>query len=279
MLSIQSAYQHCHQTLSSIFGSDEARAMAKWLFNDKYDLSEAEIRSNAEQAFKHEVALAKDLERLLAHEPLQYVIGYTYFGPVKVKVNQEVLIPRPETEELLDWVKADVISADLVFADVCTGSGCIALWLKQHFPHAQIMASDIALPSLALAKQSELDQFEKPSIQWLLNDVLTEAWPAQPPNIVVCNPPYIMATEKTQMLPNVLSYEPHRALFVDGSDPLLFYKRVIDLFVSSAVIYFELNPLTAQDLLSHCERLGLSCELKSDWSGHCRFAKINQKKA
>ena len=92
MLSIQSAYQHCHQTLSSIFGSDEARAMAKWLFNDKYNLSEADIRNNAEKTFKHEVSLAKDLKRLLAHEPLQYVIGFTYFGPVKVKVNQHCTI-------------------------------------------------------------------------------------------------------------------------------------------------------------------------------------------
>jgi release factor glutamine methyltransferase len=279
MLSIQSAYQHCHQTLSSIFGSDEARAMAKWLFNDKYQLSEIDLRQSADKDFAHEVSLEQDLKRLLSHEPLQYVIGYTFFGPVKVNVNHEVLIPRPETEELLNWVKSDIIYTNQVFADVCTGSGCIALWLKHYFPHAQILASDIALSSINLAKQSELNHFEKPSIEWIVNDVINEAWPAKSPSIVVCNPPYIMASEKAQISSNVLDFEPHRALFVDGPDPLLFYKRVIDLFVSTAIIYFELNPLTAQDLLAYCQSLDLVCELKSDYSVHCRFAKIHHKKA
>ena len=101
--------------------------------------------------------------------------------------------------------------------------------------------------------------------------------------IVISNPPYITSIEKNKMSQLILKNEPHLALFVEGEDDILFYKKIINscehILVSGGKLYFELNPLTAQDLLSHCERLGLSCELKSDWSGHCRFAKIHQKKA
>ena len=279
MLSIEAAYQHCIQTLSIIFGTDEARAMSKWLFHDKYNLSESAIRANSRADFESSEILESDLKRMLNHEPLQYIIGYTYFGSLKLLVNQEVLIPRPETEELLQWVKLDHTAEQLVFADLCTGSGCIALWLKQQYPQAVIYATDIAKPSLELAQQSEINNFNQTSIQWLEHDLLNETWSHKIPDIVICNPPYIKLDEASSMLKNVLQFEPHRALFVEDDDALLFYKRAIDLFAETSILYFELNPLTAKDLQTYCVSMDLECELTNDYSGHCRFAKIQHKKA
>lgn len=217
-----------------------------------------------------------DLNRLLAGEPVQHLVGFQYFMGMKIGVNSDVLIPRPETEELMYWViENEKLNTHKVIADICTGSGCIALALHQHFPKSRIIATDLSEPALATARNNELSIFKTSDIDFIQHDLLQQEWPEVLPTLIVSNPPYIMESEAEAMDSGVLDFEPNMALFAKGNDPLVFYKKTIQRFLNpSSVIYFELNPLTATELQQHIQDLGYTCELKADMFGKLRFAKV-----
>jgi release factor glutamine methyltransferase len=253
--------------------------MSKRLLEDVFSVPPNTLMSNPVLPFEAEEKLEACLKRLLNHEPLQYVCGFEWFQGLRIAVGPEVLIPRPETAELVDWVVQDEdTSGKHVMADICTGSGCIALALRKRFPDATIIATDVSKQALALAMENESENFQDTRIKFAEHDILRQAWEFEWPEIVVCNPPYIGLTEAASMERNVLDFEPKLALFVEDEDTLLFYKKVILAFMpmEHTRIYFELNPLTADELVRYCEGLALKMELKKDMQGKNRFARVSK---
>ncbi|GHN00750.1 release factor glutamine methyltransferase [Cytophagales bacterium WSM2-2] len=203
-------------TLSDL---DEAHAIALALMEKYYQLSFTSILAEKEVAF---IDLSEIINRLNQHEPLQYVLGEADFFERKFKVNSSVLIPRPETEILIEQVlKTNPIPSRIL--DVGTGSGCIAITLKLEIPSAQVIALDISEKALQIANEnSRILGAEIELVQRnFLEDIVME-----PVDLIVSNPPYICSQEKSTMSENVLQFEPHLALFVPDNDPLLFYKAI-----------------------------------------------------
>lgn len=272
MISIKEAYQSALKSLSEFYSAEESKAIVNRLFEDGFKLTSKELLLNPQLPFNHEQLLSDYIKRLCVYEPVQHILGFEWFGGLKIKVNQHVLIPRPETEELVNWIVELEVNKVNAIADLCTGSGCIALLLKKHFKESKLFAVDVSENALSVAQENaEINQLKIEFIkQDVLQDVLTHKV-----DVVVSNPPYIIAEEAALMHSNVLQYEPHLALFVDDKDALLFYKKIIEQFVDqSCRIYFELNPLTAFELKAFCEMIGISCLLKQDMQGKWRFAMI-----
>lgn len=276
-MTIQEAYIQTKDQLSKVYELEEAIAIATRLFELLYNIDKKRILLHPDAKFDELESLQNSTKRLLQMEPVQHVIGYEFFGDVKVFVNPHVLIPRPETEELLYWA-LELDGHRTRFADICTGSGCCALYLRKRLKHASVTATDISVEALTSARKSELFNFREAKIDFRQHDILKEEWTAEWPEVVVCNPPYIIVSEAEKMENNVLKFEPHIALFVYDNDPLLFYKKVIETFEGKElpVMYFELNPLTADDLKSYCESKHLNIILKEDMQGKIRFARITR---
>lgn len=278
MLSRKQAYAALKNQLLTLYPESEATAVAGSLFQDRYGLSPRDLLLNPDAPFGQQDLLASDVQRLLNHEPLQHITGFAGFYGLTIKTGPEVLIPRPETEELLRLMLERERDA-LYVADICSGSGCIALGVRKAMPDTRIVALDISAKALDLAKASELLNFGSAGIQWIQADILQMNWEGPLPDVVLSNPPYILQAERTTMDANVLRYEPEIALFAPGSDPLLFYRSIIALFGQGSRIYFELNPQTAPELKTYCASLNLNCTLLTDMFGKTRFALIERKKA
>lgn len=197
------------------------------------------------------------LERLLKKEPIQYIFGHTTWMGLNLQLNSDTLIPRPETAELVQRITEDAIAFPLgehpfKICDIGTGSGCIAIALKKALPNWDVTACDISDSALAITQANAIANQAKITIlQW---DVLGDETPAfeQPFSIIVSNPPYICNKEKSTMDRNVLDYEPHRALFVPDNDPLLFYRRIVELaqnglLIKGGLLAFEINERFAKE--------------------------------
>ncbi len=239
-------------------------------------------------------------QRLTAHEPVQYVLGEAYFGPLKLYVDKNVLIPRPETEELVQWIAEDVKTAGkpvfeaskgkadettlLKILDVGTGSGCIALLLKHKMPLAEVWGCDISDTALGVARRnsSELDI----RVDFVGLDFLDEAQRRQLPtvDIIVSNPPYIPAQEKESMQPNVVAHEPHTALFVPDNDALIFYKAIADFgkerLYEGGHIYVEIHENLGAAVVQLFEQEGYEkLQSKKDMQGKDRMVKAIKTKS
>ena len=170
MTSIKEAYHFALNSLSQFYSVEESKAIANRLFDDGFNLTSKELLLNPHIPFNYDQQLREYIKRLCAYEPVQHVIGFEWFGGLKIKVNPHVLIPRPETEELVNWIvstEADNINA---IADLCTGSGCIALLLKKHFKETKLIAVDVSENALSTAQENaELNQL---NIEFLKQDVL-----------------------------------------------------------------------------------------------------------
>jgi release factor glutamine methyltransferase len=209
---------------------------------------------------------------------LQYILGYAWFKDLVLKVNSQVLIPRPETEELVDWILSEQAEAGS-FLDIGTGSGCIAVALKKALPKSELMAIDVSEGALEVARENAKQnncqiQFTQVSAlsaegQLALQSLEAEVW--------VSNPPYILATEMPQMHPNVLEFEPHLALFVNDTDPLLFYKEITKAFLGSNrthSLYFETSEFYEEALNQWLPSTGLKSHLRKDMQGKTRMLKL-----
>jgi len=278
MITLREAYRNSKETLSLVYEQSEATAVLNYLFENLFGKSSKDIMLHGDVNFDRQLELEDVLFRLKNFEPIQYVLGFEYFLGLKILVNSDVLIPRPETEELVQWIVDDEKGPIHLIADFCTGSGCLALAMRQNFPTSNIIATDISEKAISMGMQSEQLNFSSNLIQWVKHDLLNEEYSFEHPDVVVCNPPYIKIEEKDAMGLNVLDFEPHLALFVYDDDALLFYKRVVELFIDKVMphIYFELNPITADDLAIWCKEKGLICQFKNDLSGKKRFARISK---
>jgi release factor glutamine methyltransferase len=233
--------------------------------------------------------------RLMQHEPVQYIINKAPFYGMELYVDNDVLIPRPETEELVDWIIKDVkalglqvfekrstdadVTQQLKIIDVGTGSGCIALALKKVMPKAEVWGCDISDSALNVARRNGAQLDIRVDFQSV--DYLDRAQQKHLPSvdIVVSNPPYVPLKDKEDMQPNVVQYEPHTALFVDNNDPLLFYKAIADFgkhrLHQDGKIYMEIHENLGQQVKALFEREGYNTEVKKDMQGKDRMVKAS----
>ncbi len=223
------------------------------------------------------------LDKLIRNEPLEYVLGMTEFAGISLKVDNRVLIPRPETEELVEWIRHDANQQGSKkperILDVCTGSGCIALALFNEWPAALVEGWDVSVEALEVATQNA--SINQARVRFSCIDVLTFEPSADETglfDLIVSNPPYVCRSESSDMSSNVLEYEPHLALFVDDKDPLVFYTAIArlgkKLLKPDGGIYVEINALLAERTKKLFENEGYSMVLlKKDLFGKDRFVK------
>jgi len=230
--------------------------------------------------------IRKIVEELKKYRPIQYILGETEFYGLKFIVNENVLIPRPETEELVDWILQlfpvqEREKEKGVCLDIGTGSGCIAVSLSKNLPGFSVYALDISDKALAVARHNaELQQAEVRFFQQDILDAQALSSPELPHewNIIVSNPPYVVPSEKKNMSPNVLNYEPHRALFVLEEKPLLFYERIADIGLQhlkkDGFLFFEINSRCGEMTVRMLKNKGYkNVELLKDISGNDRMIK------
>ncbi len=215
--------------------------------------------------------------RLQRHEPLQYVLGVTRFHGLRLKVTPATLIPRPETEMLVDIITDANQQPDLRVLDVGTGSGCIALALSRTLKWPQVTGTDVSAAALDVAR-ANARQLKAHNVDFKLQDI-TQATPPHEPahDVVVSNPPYVCQSEQEQMEANVLDYEPHTALFVPDADPLMFYRAIARYATADLVpggrLYFEINQTQGEATASMLHGMGFgNVAIERDQYGNERFA-------
>jgi release factor glutamine methyltransferase len=220
--------------------------------------------------------------RLKKHEPIQYILGETEFFGLKLKVNPSVLIPRPETEELVQWILESDLKTESIILDIGTGSGCIALALKSNIPAAKVYGVDFSKEALKTAVQNGKEN--NLEVDFLQADILNweqKSW--NRPDLIVSNPPYVRELEKKKMQSNVLDYEPETALFVSDSDPLLFYRRIAEFALKylnpNGGLFFEINENLGNETLKMLELMGFqNCTIKADLFGKERMFRCRKQK-
>jgi release factor glutamine methyltransferase len=227
---IKEQYRFFLEQLQVIYSLNEATVITDWVFESLAGIKRFDILKNPGQVLSDTNAakLNNALASLLQHKPVQYVLGETWFYKMKLKVNEHVLIPRPETEELVELVLNEAAHAEKApsIIDIGTGSGCIAIAIKKNIPAANVKAIDVSEQALLIAKENAANQHT--NIQFLTVDFLEELqWKNLPAfDIIISNPPYIPANEKEKLDTNVTAFEPHQALFVPDNAPLLFYEKI-----------------------------------------------------
>jgi release factor glutamine methyltransferase len=245
---IQQLSQTIKQQLSGVYPEQEAGAMAQQVLENVLQQNRVQLSLNQQQevTITQQEELQTIVKRLLKNEPLQYVLGIAHFYGLELKVNQNVLIPRPETEELVDLViKEHRNQQDLKILDICTGSGCIPIVLAENLKTEAVYGLEVSEGALEVAKVNAMNYNQ--TINWLHQDVFDEIQTIAPGSldIITSNPPYVLEEEQQVMRANVLDYEPHLALFVPDVDPLKFYKRIAivgySLLKPGGKLYFEIN--------------------------------------
>lgn len=235
--------------LQSIYDEQESTNIAALIFEKITGVRNAEkINPTKKLNSIHLDQLQNFTSQLLKNKPVQYIINESWFDGMQLVLNESVLIPRPETEELVDWIKKSYSkNAVLQIIEIGTGSGCIALALKKYFTNASIIAIDISEKALQVAQENA--SIQKLEIQFLQIDFLKGFEPKKQFNIIVSNPPYIKLCEQNSILPHVLQYEPHEALFIQDDNALIFYEKIAlfgkDYLMKDGNIFVELNEALA----------------------------------
>lgn len=277
-ITLQQLKRAVRQHLSPLYGDREAAAMASLIFHalKGWDNTAQVAHFDAPMSRYIIDKTGEILTRLDRHEPLQYILGEAWFYGMSFHVDPSVLIPRPETAELVDLIVDANRQADLRVLDVGTGSGAIAIALARNLPFCQVTAVDISQQALQVARDNADRLKVSRSISFLHEDIFNWQPAPQSLDIIVSNPPYIAEKEKKEMDANVLHYEPSTALFVPDDDPLRFYRRIAavaaDALMPGGKMYFEINPLFAPQMQSMISGLGFTeLELHRDISRKLRF--------
>lgn len=265
-------------TLSPRYGEREAKAMMRLVFYalKGWDLTALTVNYDREVS-DYTIEKVKDIVRRLEKgEPLQYILGTARFYGMNLGVSQAVLIPRPETEELVDIIVRQNPEKDLRVLDIGTGSGAIAIALSRNLKFPTVTALDVSEKALEVATRNASDLHA--DINFVRQDVFTYRPEPNSYDIIVSNPPYVTEAEKKQMDRNVLDFEPPLALFVPDDNPLLYYSRIAEIALTAlrknGRLYFEINPLFASDLKRMLINMGYrEVELLEDISFKLRFAK------
>jgi release factor glutamine methyltransferase len=285
-MTIEQVYSDFKEKLKTIYNAREAENISDWVFENATHLKKWERRENKNQELKENVEnkIEKYLHQLLIHKPVQYVLNEAWFYKMKFFVDENVLIPRPETEELVEWIISDLKnennSKPTNIIDIGTGSGCIPIALKKELPHLNITAIDVNEKALAVANKNAENL--NATIHFLQINFLDEnEWkPLQSCDIIVSNPPYIPTSEKEILSKNVTDFEPAVALFVKNNDPYIFYKKISEFAKThlneSGKIYVEVHEEYANDIKVIFENAGYLSEIKKDIYGKNRMVKAQK---
>lgn len=268
--------------LATCYDSREIEGIIRIIFEDVLLWQPIDIvmRENEPLPEFFDNRLVSIISRLKQHEPLQYILGKARFHGHSFAVTPATLIPRPETEQLVDMIVDENPGSDLQVLDIGTGSGCIAISLARALKFAQVTATDISRAALEVAQQNAAAL--KTRVKFLEQDILSCRAPSEAWNIIVSNPPYITEQEKAAMERNVLDYEPASALFVPDNDPMLFY-RPIASYASRALknggrLYLEINRAMGNLVCDTLQRAGLSnIQVHNDFNGNVRFVTATKK--
>ena len=262
--------QYFFSELSNSFPETEIQSFFNILIEHQLKLTRVKIALNPaiEITKTHLDFLQNALSSLKKSVPIQYIVGETEFYGLPFKVSKNVLIPRPETEELVNWVLNDTKNiANINILDIGTGSGCIAISIAKNAPNAKIFALDISSKALEIAKENA--KLNGVSIQFIEANILNFPKSNEKFDIIISNPPYVRELEKKQMQKNVLENEPHIALFVRDENPLLFYDKIADFALTNlkqnGSIYFEINQYLGKETVTLLKSKGFqNIKLKKD---------------
>lgn len=281
---MQATIQYIRRELSSSHSEEEIRELVKQIFRAirGYTLTDLYLRQEENLDPGERQRVQEMVLRLKNLEPVQYVLGSTAFYGLSLQVNPHVLIPRPETEELVHWIITEQLASPCSVYDLCTGSGCIALAIKKAFPMAKVSGIDLSPGALQTARQNAV--FNQLEVTFENRNVLSwetyTGWSHA--DLIISNPPYVTEGEKKLMKRNVLDFEPHLALFVPDEDPLLFYRRIAVFarlwLKPEGRLYFEINEQFGNAVASLLEELEFSAiEIRRDLQGKERMVRAIQK--
>ena len=268
------------ETLLPIYDQGEIESFFYLILEDKHHLKRVDLALQPNLNFSStEIEVWNIiLEKLQKQIPVQYILGKTSFYGLDFIVNENVLIPRPETEELVEWIVNENLNIeklkDLKILDIGTGSGCIAISLAKNLPNAQVFAIDVSDKALATAQKNA--ESNEVKVTFLEKNILETFDLEQEFDIIVSNPPYVRNLEKVEINKNVLEYEPHLALFVEDDDALIFYKKIAQLaqknLVENGSLYFEINQYLGKEMILLLEEMQFkNIELKKDIYGNDRM--------
>ena len=278
-------YETLWHLLTPLYGEGEAKAIARMVYEVRYGLTFTDlcIGKDTQLSADDQAELEEIAQRLQRHEPIQYVLGKAEFMGEWYDVEPGVLIPRPETEELVRWISLSK-GEGVNILDVGTGSGCIAIALAVLYPEAKVTAWDISEKALEVARKNAKHlgvnvNFEQVDALHLTSDILHQTSNAF--SLIISNPPYICNKEREAMEQNVLDYEPHEALFVPDEDPLLFYRAIAEygkkVLKPDGWLYFEINPLYAEPLRELLHSMSYhDIECKDDQYGKQRMIRAQR---
>jgi len=285
MKTIKDVFTEFKQPLGTIYDPNEIEALTLLVINELTGTSKAKIKAFPEQEVTSiEVEkLNTILKRLQNGEPVQYIFGHTEFYGLPFNVNPSVLIPRPETEELVEWALSSVVNSEWAgnILDIGTGSGCIAISLKKNLSNASVSAVDISPDALKTAKQNA--GLNNVDVIFINDDILNIKSKIENSKfeIIISNPPYVTLHDKTQMHTNVTDFEPHTALFVPENDPLIFYKAITNFaaknLTSDGLLFFEINESLGNETIELLKDKGFkNIELRKDMSGRNRMIRATR---
>jgi len=280
-----------HKELDPIYGKEEVFSFFFMCLESFYNISRLQLALNVELSITKEEQepIFNALELLKQEQPIQYILGETEFYGLPFKINTNTLIPRPETEELVDWVikdiKADNKKDAISILDIGTGSGCIAITLAKKIKQAKVHAVDVSKKALITAQENA--NLNNVDVQFVETNILNtkSLKGCFDLDIVVSNPPYVRELEKQEMKANVLDNEPHLALFVDNDNALVFYKAITEFaeenLKPNGQLYFEINEYLAEEMKNLVASYGFNTiEVRKDMFGKYRMlraVKINRK--
>ena len=268
------------QKLSLIYDTTEAESFFYLILEEKKQLKRVDLALNPELAFsKDEIQFWNSiLEKLLKEIPIQYLLGKTSFYGLDFEVNPDVLIPRPETEELVEWIvesqKPKAKSQKITILDIGTGSGCIAISLAKNIQNAEVFAIDVSEKALATAKKNA--EINEVKVIFIEKNILETYDLEQQFDIIVSNPPYVRNLEKQEIKKNVLDNEPHLALFVEDNDALVFYRKIAELaqknLSPNGKLFFEINQYLGKEMMELLQKMNFkNIELRKDIYGNDRM--------
>lgn len=279
-MTIKEATSDIRQQLMTVYDEGEAGAITDWLM--EYITGDAKsnrIATSLVLTPKQQLQVNELLPRLLQQEPIQYVLNEAWFCGLKFYVDKNVLIPRPETEELVEWIISNCkFPLDtLSILDIGSGSGCIPIALKRRLRKADVWSCDVSEKALAVAQRNAVTLGT--NVTFLHRNFLdNRQWDSLPPvDIIVSNPPYVPEKDKATMQPNVLQYEPHTALFVPDNDALIFYRAIASFgktkLNSGGSIYMEIHESLGNEVSELFTKEGYTIEIKKDMQGKERMVK------
>ncbi|HEU4552551.1 MAG TPA: peptide chain release factor N(5)-glutamine methyltransferase [Chitinophaga sp.] len=279
-MNIQAAFTYITNTIAPVYEPREAAGIAHLLLEHITGLNKLDRIVYKDKMLEpaQQSQLEQGVAALLQHQPIQYITGTAWFYDMELLVNPEVLIPRPETAGLVEWIVNDAQVKHIKLLDIGTGSGCIPLAVKKALPASEAWGIDVSAGALTIAKanasRQQLDvHFTQVNV---LDDAATAALPAF--DIIVSNPPYIRQSERIGMQQQVLDYEPALALFVPDEDALLFYRRITQLALRKlqpgGALYFEINEALGPEVVQLVEKAGFAnVQLRQDLYGKDRMVK------